>query len=425
MYVIGKGTGANITISQPVSEFDKSADQGCPICWVIASIGRLDDDLIDPGMRLSVWFDAYGNSRVLCGGRLLHIYIPEGNPSRAPDQWTPALGSIQVKADISPTAWSESAQKSVQACIRRCTQDHDRCKLGETLLPARVLEVRNVGDGKLRLLETQNSSSGQYTALRYCWDSDQPLKTTSTNIKDMMTTGVQLSELPPTLVDAVHVTRLLGIRYLWIDALCIVQDNVEDWERQSEQMSTIYEKAYLVIAASSSSSATQGFLNHQREQHPYYLRLPDRYGTQATVAAQLIPESGIHTRSQKTDPWTMDELQWVCKTEKDCECRLPAASNSYHSMLRGYCDGTHQDQVASTELTLRAGHEWCKAVSDYSRRRLTRADDKLPGIPGIASRFAAGMGFRYVAGLWAEDIIQGLAWRRDSSNQLGTEELIQ
>lgn len=342
----------------------------------------------------------------------------------------PALGSIKFRADISSTAWSESAQEFVRDCIRRCSQNHDRCKLGQTLLPTRVLEVGKVGDERLRLFETQSSTFGQYIALSYCWGSDQPLKTTSTNIKDMTTTGLQLSGLPPTLVDAVHVTRSLGFKYLWIDSLCIIQDSVEDWERQSQQMSTIYEKAWLVIAASSSSSATQGFLNHQRKQHPCYLRTPDRYGAQVTVAAHRIPESGVHSHNERSaDPldqrawafqekqmatrcliFSVDELQWVCKTSKACECALPAAANSCHSELQAYCDGTLHDKLASTELALQAGYEWCSAVGDYSRRRLTRADDKLPAISGIASRFGANMGFQYVAGLWAEDMIQGLAW---------------
>lgn len=344
----------------------------------------------------------------------------------------PALGSIEVRPDISSTAWSESAQEFVRNCIRRCSQNHDRCKLGATAasLPTRVIEVGKIGDERLRLLETQSSTFGQYAALSYCWGSDQPLKTTSTNIQDMITTGLRVSELPPTLVDTVHVTRSLGIQYLWIDALCIIQDSIEDWESQSEQMSSIYEKAYLVIAASSSSSATQGFLNHQRELHPYYLRLPDRYGTPVTIAFHRIPDSGVHDHGERnTDPldrrawafqerqmstrcliFSLDELQWVCKTITVCECGLPAEANSCHSKLQAYCDGTHQDELTGTELALQAGYEWCTAVGDYSRRRLTCADDKLPAISGIASRFGASMGFQYVAGVWAEDMVQGLAW---------------
>lgn len=309
------------------------------------------------------------------------------------------------------------------------------CQIGETLLPMRVVEVGNVGDEQLRLVETQGSTAGQYTALSYCWGYDQPLKTTSANIEDMKT-GIQLSHLPLTLVDAVRVTRSLGIQYLWIDALCIIQDSVEDWETQSEQMSTIYEKAYLVLAASSSASATQGFLDGQRPKRPYYLAIPDMYGTQATVAVGPKPRSGFHSLLGNHDPlskrawafqeqhmstrclnFSTDELQWVCKTEAACECGFAAEQWSHHPLLQTYCGSTHQggDAGCLESKRLQAEDVWRSVVRDYSDRRLTCADDRLPAISGIASRYGAAMGYRYVAGLWEENIIGDLAWSREST----------
>lgn len=77
MFVAGEGKGTNVSFSRPIWVFDKSADQGCPICWIIASVGRSYDDSIDPMTRISLWLDAYGNSRLLCNGSLHDIYIPE------------------------------------------------------------------------------------------------------------------------------------------------------------------------------------------------------------------------------------------------------------------------------------------------------------------------------------------------------------
>lgn len=79
MFVIGEGKSTNITFSRPIHAFDKSADQGCPICWIIASIGHSYDDSVDPTTRISLWLDAYGNLRLLCNGSLHDIYIPEEN----------------------------------------------------------------------------------------------------------------------------------------------------------------------------------------------------------------------------------------------------------------------------------------------------------------------------------------------------------
>lgn len=253
-----------------------------------------------------------------------------------------------------------------------------------------------------------------------------------------MSSGLLLSDLPQTLADAVYVTRSLGIQYLWIDALCIIQDDAEDWETESAKMSTIYEKSYLVIAASSSSSATQGFLGHQRQHQPYYVSVPEKYGTRTTIAARRKPESGVHDHmDKKTDPldqrawafqekhmstrcliFSTDELQWQCRTTAVCECGGTAVRSSYHPLLPAFCDDMYQDDMVSTELRLQAGDAWRNVVSDYNCRSLTHTDDKLPAISGIASRFAATMGLRYVAGLWKENIVKDLAWKQDSWTDL-------
>lgn len=348
-------------------------------------------------------------------------------------QKIPSFGSIQVRREISESAWSESAQSFARDCIRACVHDHEVCGSGESLLPTRVIEVGNIGDETLRLYETQRGIVGQYAALSYCWGSEQPLKTTSANIKDMVSGVLGLSQLPQTIADAVHVTRSLGVQYLWVDALCIIQDSIEDWERESEQMSTIYEKAYVVIAASSSSSVTQGFLTYQRQQRPHYFNISASYGIQPTVAARANPQTGFHSPDKKTDPlaqrawafqeqhmstrcliFSADELQWVCKKKAVCECGITGgpAHAYYHPLLLAYCADTQQDDDARDRLELQ--DIWRKAVSEYSCRKLTRPDDKLPAFSGLASRFGARMGFRYVAGLWEENIIQDLAWTRVS-----------
>ena len=71
-------------------------------------------------------------------------------------------------------------------------------------------------------------------------------------------------DIPKTFQDAITVTRYLGFHYIWIDSLCIVQDDNEDWARESAKMSSIYANAVLTIAASAAADDTYGFL-HQRQ----------------------------------------------------------------------------------------------------------------------------------------------------------------
>ncbi|KAH7034657.1 heterokaryon incompatibility protein-domain-containing protein [Microdochium trichocladiopsis] len=95
----------------------------------------------------------------------------------------------------------------------------------------------------------------------YCWGGDQPLKATTKNIAMLSSvSGFLFEELPKTLRDACLVTRLLGHRYIWIDALCIVQDDPADKAREIPKMRDVYRGALLTITASRASSVSQGFL---------------------------------------------------------------------------------------------------------------------------------------------------------------------
>lgn len=71
---------------------------------------------------------------------------------------------------------------------------------------------------------------------------------------------IHVADLPRTFRDAVQVTRSLGVRYLWIDSLCIVQDDPQDWDAESKLMEQVFSSAYVTISASCSSGTDDGFL---------------------------------------------------------------------------------------------------------------------------------------------------------------------
>jgi hypothetical protein len=99
----------------------------------------------------------------------------------------------------------------------------------ESIIPPRVIDVTpNADSAEVKLFETQGAR-GHYTALSHCWGppENRPLRTTRGNLADHLT-GIQLCKLPKTYRDAVTVARALGIWYIWIDSLCIVQDDPDD-----------------------------------------------------------------------------------------------------------------------------------------------------------------------------------------------------
>jgi hypothetical protein len=107
------------------------------------------------------------------------------------------------------------------------------------------------------VVPVKENLKGHYITLSYCWGSKPNFMLTSTTIVKF-SSGIQIALLPKTLQDAVHITRWLNIKYLWIDSLCIIQDSGEDWEREASKMPEVYMNSYLTIAAMMSADSNGG-----------------------------------------------------------------------------------------------------------------------------------------------------------------------
>ncbi|KAL8381992.1 hypothetical protein RB595_005989 [Gaeumannomyces hyphopodioides] len=157
----------------------------------------------------------------------------------------------------------------LRSWILRCDGDHAEfgCTApSQTTLPTRVIDVGedSTNRGLVRLVCTGTSDRGRYIALSHCWGNPSAEEkerncTFAANLKDRCL-RIDLTKLGKTFQDAVKVTRGLGQRYLWIDSLCILQDDPDDWERESRQMGVIFSLAYCVIAATAAEGTDTGFL---------------------------------------------------------------------------------------------------------------------------------------------------------------------
>lgn len=123
-------------------------------------------------------------------------------------------------------------------------------------LPHRVLAIYT---DHVKLVETKDGQTGCYVALSHCWGNPEnhPLKTTKGNYTERLA-GIPLEELPKTFRDAVKITKHIGVKYLWIDSLCIIQDDIEDWKQEAAKMGAVYEYARLTIAAADARDSTEG-----------------------------------------------------------------------------------------------------------------------------------------------------------------------
>ena len=155
---------------------------------------------------------------------------------------------------IGRTTVCEESITWARNCIETCRSGHFRCNKLPGSLPTRILEIQEETSGyHIRLIDTAGRHE-HYATLSYCWGRG-PFSTLNTGNIDQFKEGIEFSILPQTLRDAIGVTTRLGLRHLWIDALCIVQDNRDDWAEQSTHMADVYGQAWITIAAQDSTDA--------------------------------------------------------------------------------------------------------------------------------------------------------------------------
>jgi hypothetical protein len=169
-----------------------------------------------------------------------------------------------VKTVVQKDPLSEIPVARMESWIAACNEHHEKCNVGPTPLPTRVLDIQDFE--AIVLLET-TGQHGQYIALSHCWGSSQNFITTRSTISAMKR-GFKLDEAPATFRDAILVTRALRQRYLWIDSLCIIQGDASDWAQESSKMANVYSNSYFTIAALNAYDDTKGFLRRALDSRP-------------------------------------------------------------------------------------------------------------------------------------------------------------
>jgi hypothetical protein len=178
----------------------------------------------------------------------------------------------------------------------RCNCIDVECRVTDTALPTRVLDIEDLQAIKLR--ETRGRRDC-YVALSHCWGNSKTFLTTHKTI-DKMKMGFRIEQAPATFRHAIMVTRSLGIRYLWIDSLCNIQGDVYDWKVESSRMGDVYANSYLTIAAANAKDDAEGFL-HPRRAMAVPLKIMSSSGASAQIYLQSQNDQ-IAVSSDKEEP---------------------------------------------------------------------------------------------------------------------------
>ncbi|KAH7126518.1 heterokaryon incompatibility protein-domain-containing protein [Dactylonectria estremocensis] len=347
------------------------------------------------------------------------LYKPQGNPHRLGttiSSW-PTLGDPGENLGHLGSEESFHFLKGhLDECLSSCDGSHQACEQPESKpLPRRVLDVR----GKKVTLCNSAGQFGDYCALSYRWGPpEQTLRTTDINIGDIMN-GIDLSLFPKLLQDAVTLTRRLGVPYLWIDALCIIQGNKKDWEAEAPKMGEYYHHAVLTISASLANEVSEPFLVPRDEIRKDLLSMfdfTDPDGIISQIIARRVPDyAGIPLVANSplsSRAWTWQEnvlstrIAHFTKTEIIWECR---SQQAFENGARLQC------AVGLAYRFARAGDDleyyWKVLVMEYSKRELTYESDRLPAISSVAAHFSKSIPGRYLAGVWEHWLFSDMVWK--------------
>ncbi|KAI0455041.1 hypothetical protein F5B21DRAFT_524181 [Xylaria acuta] len=210
---------------------------------------------------------------------------------------------------------SPQAFKFARAWLENCRLHHPICsgkKDENPVLPTRVIDVG--GRTAEPFLYESNNERAPYLTLSYCWGRGNNLRTTMGSLQNHKRL-IPFDSFPPTLRDAVLATRQLGFRYLWIDALCIVQDDLNDWETEAGQMRDIYSNATITLSAHESEDAMGGMFRPRPDEFvgPVQLSLhvPKRYRLQQPAHQTIFSILPVNGERRTLQPGPIDSRGWT------------------------------------------------------------------------------------------------------------------
>ncbi|KAL4901079.1 heterokaryon incompatibility protein-domain-containing protein [Aspergillus multicolor] len=316
----------------------------------------------------------------------------------------------------------------VKSWINNCVESHTECarlSASDPVMPDRLVYVGK-DFARPYLYINSPAARGKYAALSHCWGGKISQSLRKNTLPEFVE-HIPSAALPLTFQHAIEVCQNLGIEYLWIDSLCIIQDKKDDWLVQSAKMYEYYSNSWVTIATDGAADSAQGFLrdpnrvskvmrfdcpgpNDDPSGSTIYIRrkgIPLGFDTFAHHVWNAPRQSALSYRgwtlqesilSPRILHYTAEEVTFECRTESRCECQLRAHS---------------KDTAVSVKMAIQTApfnSKWAMVVDHYSSRDLTEQSDKLTAISGVARSMQPQTSSLYWAGLWSGDFPAALLW---------------
>jgi hypothetical protein len=287
--------------------------------------------------------------------------------------------------------------------------------------------------------------------LSHCWDKARFLTLTTKNIAALQR-GIVLADLPATFRDAITFARYVGVDYLWIDSLCIIQDSNDDWQKESNLMESVYSNGFCNIAATGASDGSgRCFFNRSSEacqiptiniprresiwhlatgrflkkfdKRRYFVN-PGEYSChEMDLWSREITQSVLYKRAWVVQEcflakrilyFSPNQIFFECNRMRACEAcpeympDLYSGDGIRETLAPVKLRVLHGDPT--TDTTRFALSAWSGLITNYSACALTYEKGRLIALAGLARYFHPFIRCRYLAGLWETEFVPQLLW---------------
>nr|POE65068.1 hypothetical protein CFP56_34736 [Quercus suber] len=319
-----------------------------------------------------------------------------------------ALG-VDIEHSASPAAF-----RRMRDWMQNCSLHHPKCNKqlrsqSNVSLPTRLLRI-GASDGAPCQLILTTDMNVEYAALSHCWGKHQLLRTIRANLDDHFA-GIPLEKLPKTFREAMMVTKHLGIHFIWIDSLCIVQDDSDDWKYEALRMGNVYSGAQITIAATGAVDSSEGlFMDRPALAPPVvvpYGRLTVEFYQHPEEKHGAIDWSALDGRAWITQEFllsrrilhfTQAQLIWSCSTINETENGEQVYEFERESLRRMLASSTMPRDLPEPDQSFY--DDWNQIAKRYCSRELTYPSDKPIAIQGLADTLAQSSGLTYKHGIW-------------------------
>ncbi|KAI1354716.1 HET-domain-containing protein [Xylaria sp. FL0043] len=450
---IGVGPERPVPHHASISDYLEAVRKGCPLCWrryrllrpaaisrlrvledeearsSIGSTARAVDNTTKHGTRIFKMDTLYGLSFSL---------QLEGIPANSSIAWNalfliPAddLMRFPQQHDLPANTGSTAALATVSCWLNRCVSNHSKCHIpneSNTFRPKRLVDIGKHPSLFFVISGDQAPSIESYITLSYEWGLVNDILLTTATEKQLRS-GRAIKDLPRIFQEAFSVARYIGIRFLWIDCLCIIQkgDGGKDWASECSRMSEIYRHAYCNIAADYGSE-TRGlfFERNPRFYNKARIQIRDDSG-QGTVdwvsVDKYLWPMEVNNSPLNNRGWVFQERMLVprvvhfCSQEIFWECREDFLCESFPDVLppselfhlgkmipirqspSEIWPGSEWEGNENFPVNDLAYEVWDDIVKAYTACQFTYPSDKLVAISGIARHMKAYIKDTYIAGM--------------------------